>query len=125
MSLAIEASKPSICASSMAASSAWWSSNWPVNASTSAGILTRILPRAGSAGTRGLRSPAISASIMSRIEALVSVLATDDTLIRESSFSSPRSGDETCMAETGCPPRDVQVLSFCRHGPGALDNVFE
>ena len=41
----------------------------------------------GDEGARGLRSPAISASIMSRTDLMVIVLATADTLIRASSSS--------------------------------------
>ena len=49
------------------------------------GILLRILPRASSASTAGSRSPAISASIMSRADRVVSVEATESILMPPSS----------------------------------------
>jgi hypothetical protein len=58
-----------------------------VSASISAARLALILPRAKSASARGLRWPAISASIMSRTDLVVIVLATADTLISASSSS--------------------------------------
>jgi hypothetical protein len=77
----------SIWSSSILASQAWWSLNWPVRASTRAACLTRSRPLASSARVRGLRSPAISASSMARPETPKLSLATTDSLIRASSNS--------------------------------------
>ena len=51
------------------------------------GCLGLILPRASSASRCGSRSPAISASSMSRTDSVSRVEATDDTLISASSSS--------------------------------------
>jgi hypothetical protein len=58
-----------------------------VSASISAARLAFIRPRARPASTFGSRSPAISASSMSRTDLVSSVDATAETLISESSNS--------------------------------------
>src|SRR5664279_4676580 len=67
------------------ASSACWSPNRPAQAIVRSGILFRILPRANSASTRGSRSPAISASIMSRADNVVMLEATESIWMPPSS----------------------------------------
>ncbi len=62
----------------------------PVSASTSCGILIRILPRASWASTAGSRSPAISAASIAHAETLVRLAATEGSLI-EASSSMPSS----------------------------------
>ena len=74
----------------MRASSPWCGSNRPSSASASCARLARILPMARSARTFGLRCPAISASIIARVESVSRLEATAEILIsaRSSSFSS-------------------------------------
>ena len=73
------------------ASCACWALKCPVSASTSCGILIRILPFAISASTRGSRSPSISAVSIARAETLVRLAATEDSLmLASSSISSSR-----------------------------------
>ena len=87
VSLPVWAASASIWSSSIRASSPWWASNRPASASARAACLAFIRPRASPARTCGSRWPAISASIMSRAETVVSLEATADTLIRASSSS--------------------------------------
>jgi hypothetical protein len=77
----------SIWSSSILASQAWWSQNWPVRASTSAACLTRSRPLASSASALGSRCPATSASSMARPETPKMSVATVPSLIRASSSS--------------------------------------
>ncbi|MEV6926024.1 hypothetical protein AB0M46_16225 [Dactylosporangium sp. NPDC051485] len=77
-----------------------WSSGLVVGGAA-AGIAAISLPRARPVGTRGSRSPRISASIMSRAERVSTLLATDDTLISESS----RSFSSRCQ----CRVRSVRI----------------
>src|SRR5215207_4383542 len=100
----------SIWSSSIRATKAWWSENWPVRASTSAACLTRSRPRANSASTLGSRSPVISASSMARPETPKMSVATVESLIRASTRqpapaaacagSAPGSGPHAA----GCSP---------------------
>ena len=75
----------------LCASRVWSSSKQPVNASVSAGILTRMRPLASSASTCGSRSPATSAPNLAPAETVVRLEATEDSLIEaSSSISSSR-----------------------------------
>jgi hypothetical protein len=58
-----------------------------IEAAISSKRLASIFPRARSASRYGSRCPAIKASIMSRVESVSSVEASDDTLISASSSS--------------------------------------
>jgi hypothetical protein len=90
VSWAIRPSRKAIWSSSSPASSPWWSSNMPVSAWTRSSCLAFMLPRARAASLCGSRWPAIIALIMSCADSVVSLLATDETLISapSSSFSS-------------------------------------
>jgi hypothetical protein len=87
VSLAILPSRKAIWSSSNWASSPWCSPNMPSSASTRSSCLAFIFPRAKAASTCGSRSPAISARTMSCADIVVSLLATDESLISASSSS--------------------------------------
>src|SRR6266542_3745107 len=78
----IWAVRASYWSSSRRASSAWWSSNRPVRACTSAACLAFIRPRARPASTLGSRWPEISASSIARPDLPMMSVATVDSLIR-------------------------------------------
>jgi hypothetical protein len=63
---------------------------WPCKASVSCGIFGRSLPLTSPASARGLRSPAISASIIARPDWVSTLEATEVSLIPASwsTFSS-------------------------------------
>ena len=69
------------------------------------GILFRITPRANSANTRGSRSPAISASIMSRADRVVILEATESILMPPSSSTF----------DSRCSSRVRSSISFFRY----------
>ena len=68
----------------------WWSSRRPSSARVSSARLARALPMARSARTRGLRWPAISASIIARAVSVSRVDSTAEILIRARSSSFSR-----------------------------------
>jgi hypothetical protein len=90
LSTPIEWSRKSMWARIRRATALWWLSQRPSNASTSAGILARILPLASSANRSGEVSPSMRASIIARADWDHTRDATDDNLIPAScnSFSS-------------------------------------
>src|SRR5215469_10564250 len=88
------------------------SSNMPVSAATRASCLARIRPRASPASTCGSRSPAISALIMSCADRVVSLLATDETLIRAfEQFLQPLPAAGPVPDQVGAGPGEVPQLA--------------
>jgi hypothetical protein len=83
--VSIVASAWSMRASIARHNKAWCSLNRPAIASSSWGILDRIRPLAISANTVASRSPAMSASIISRPDLVRTLDATDDNFTPASS----------------------------------------
>jgi hypothetical protein len=82
----------------------------PVNASSRALILARIRDRASCASALGLRSPAMSASIIARPETPKMSLATTDSLMQASSSSF----STRCFSAVRAVTRSIRYLVTSR-----------
>jgi len=93
--------------------------NRPSQAISSSGIFRRITPRASRASAAGSRSPAISASIMSRADAVVRLEAT------ESIFSPPSSSAlaSRCSSLLRCSISFLRYLVRCRSAATSADGM--